>query len=134
MSARRRHVAAVRAKALNLHLVPQDHEVRGPRRLPFEALGDLDLQVVDPAAAEASDVVVPLHVPIEASRPGDAADFPDQPKGHESLEVAVYGAKADPGEPSAGLRVDPGSRRMLHRGPHDREDDGPLFRPLARHK
>jgi hypothetical protein len=127
MRPRARLAAAARAEPLDFDLVAEDREVGGAGRLLFEVGGHPDRQVVDAAATEAADVIVPLDVAVETRGPGNSANLPDGAFRREAFEIAVDGAEAEARKLSAGLRVNPGGRRVVHGGAHHRQNDRPLL-------
>src|SRR5438034_237076 len=68
---------AERAESLHLELVSEDPVVHGPARLLLEARVDGHRKVIDPAAAEAADVIVPPGVAVEARRMASRMDLAD---------------------------------------------------------
>src|SRR5437773_8287837 len=121
------------AEPLHLELVAQDPVVHGASRLLFEARIDGHGKVVDPPAAETSDVVVPSRVAVEARRVAAGLDFADGPLLRQPLEVPVDGAEADAGEMPARPAIDPVRGGVVHRGSHHLQNDLPLARLPAQH-
>src|SRR5262245_43830028 len=100
---------------LDLELVAQDAVVHGAAGLLLQPQVDRHRQVVDAAAADATDVVVPPGVAVEAGGMAAAVDLADQACARELLQVPVHGAEADPRQPPPGLPEDPFGGRVLHR-------------------
>ena len=116
---------ALRTAAEELDAVVRDGKP-GARGDPYAerfgvGLGQGPVHVHDPAATHAGEVMVGIHVGVEAGV--RARDLGGQTLGDEEPEVAVHRAQAHAGQPAAHQTVDGLRRGVRVAAPQDLEDD-----------